>query len=387
MALLSIDEIIALEKGATPTFGALNSMAQHVKDNQDDVAALQVGSTPGWAAAVDTRWFLSATGTDTYAATPAGSPGSGDSLSDGMSWLVKFANANTGAATFDLGTSEGAVALEKDDGAGALTALEAGDIKVNRYYWVHYSAASSKFVIHVPSSSGTTVEGAKTTDYTLSGGSEVVPIDISSGSIDMDELALGSMGGIVDLVIVADAGDTSANNAELRSSADALVRVIGYQAGDRLRVAYDGTTRRVVYGDGPTCPRARAVVAKTADQTLPSRTDTLILAANVGEVQDHGNHFASGQYTVPFTGRCRITPYVISDNDGVGLNYQINGTDQKDSSGKGEMPVNAVMEFDVSSGDTIKVLGFANNGGSLDVFGDAAKDETQIIFEMIERHG
>lgn len=73
-----------------------------------------------------------------------------------------------------------------------------------------------------------------------------VPLDISAGDAEVTELALGSMSGIVEYVIVADDGaNTSTRKAQVLDSASGEVWT-GVREGDFFRIAYDGTNRRVL---------------------------------------------------------------------------------------------------------------------------------------------
>jgi hypothetical protein len=110
----------------------------------------------GWGVAIDTRWYLTATGTDTYSATPSGTPTAADALSAGQVYWLTVANANTGAATLNLGTSEGAEPIEKIVG-GSLTALDAGDLDPDKPTMIVYNASAGKWVAEITTASTTNV--------------------------------------------------------------------------------------------------------------------------------------------------------------------------------------------------------------------------------------
>ena len=86
-------------------------------------------------------------GTDTYTAAP--SPVI-TAYTASQRFTLEIGVDNTGAATLNISTV-GAEALEKYDGAGALTALEAGDVQAGQKYDVVRNQANTKFVVLNPS--------------------------------------------------------------------------------------------------------------------------------------------------------------------------------------------------------------------------------------------
>lgn len=132
-------QIIALAKGTTNWYEYAKSLAQHGKNNQDDISTLQSaafsGATPGWNAAIDTRWYIADTSSSatTYTGVTSPSATGSDALFAGYRIFFNPATTNTGAATLNLGTSNGAVAIKKISG-GAKAALEAGDLDDNGIY-------------------------------------------------------------------------------------------------------------------------------------------------------------------------------------------------------------------------------------------------------------
>ena len=132
-------QIIALAKGATNWYEHAKSGFQHVKNAQDDISTLQSaafsGATPGWNAAIDTRWYVADTSssTTTYTGTTSPSATGSDSLFAGYRIFFNPANTNTGASTLNVGSSDGAVNIKKISG-GAKAALSAGDLDDNGIY-------------------------------------------------------------------------------------------------------------------------------------------------------------------------------------------------------------------------------------------------------------
>lgn len=81
---------------------------------------------------------------DTYTATP--SPAI-TAYATGSRYIIKIQADNTGASTLNI-SAVGAKAIEKYDGAGALTALEAGDLQQDQYYDIFYDG--TKIVVLNP---------------------------------------------------------------------------------------------------------------------------------------------------------------------------------------------------------------------------------------------
>ena len=132
-------QIIALAKGATNWYEHAKSGFQHVKNAQDDISTLQSaafsGATPGWNAAIDSRWYVADTSSSTTTYTGVTNPTatSSDSLFAGYRIFFNPANTNTGASTLNVGSSDGAVNIKKISG-GAKAALSAGDLDDNGIY-------------------------------------------------------------------------------------------------------------------------------------------------------------------------------------------------------------------------------------------------------------
>ena len=126
-------QIIALAKGTTNWYEYAKSLAQHGKNNQDDISTLQSaafsGATPGWNAAIDTRWYIADTSSSatTYTGVTNPSATGSNALFAGYRIFFNPATTNTGAATLNVGTSDGAVAIKKMQGASKVD-VAAGDI-------------------------------------------------------------------------------------------------------------------------------------------------------------------------------------------------------------------------------------------------------------------
>jgi hypothetical protein len=84
-------------------------------------------------------FYATASGTDTYAATPSPAV---TAYSDGLRFYIKFTNANTGPATLNIATL-GAVDIVKSGG----TSLSAGDITSGQILTLIYESSSNRFQI------------------------------------------------------------------------------------------------------------------------------------------------------------------------------------------------------------------------------------------------
>ena len=125
----TVAEIIAMTKGETPWFDKVSDGWRHLKNAQDDISAFSSGSAPGWSGAIDSRWYIADTSssTTTYTGSTTPSATGSDSLVAGYRVWFKAANNNTGAATLNVGSSDGATAIKKIV-SGAKAALDADDI-------------------------------------------------------------------------------------------------------------------------------------------------------------------------------------------------------------------------------------------------------------------
>ena len=134
----TLAQIIALAKGTTNWYNYAKSTAQHGKNAQDDISTLQSaafsGATPGWNAAIDTRWYVvdSSSSTTTYTGTTSPTATGSDSLFTGYFIVFKAATTNTGTSTLNVGSADGAVNIKKMS-SGAKAALTAGDLDSDNF--------------------------------------------------------------------------------------------------------------------------------------------------------------------------------------------------------------------------------------------------------------
>jgi len=188
-------QIIALAKGTTNWYEYAKSGFQHVKNNQDDISALSGGGTPGWNAAIDSRWYVSDTSSSTTTYTGVTNPTAtgSDSLATGYSIIFKPATTNTGSSTLNVGTSDGAVTIKKLAG-GSLQNLAAGDLDSDAFYLLAFNGTNWLQVSGSGGGGGATGAGGDeifyeneqtvTTSYSISTNENAVsagPVTINSG--------------------------------------------------------------------------------------------------------------------------------------------------------------------------------------------------------------
>lgn len=126
----ALSTLVARLRGHLDWYSDFNSLARHTKTINDAVANLSVGSAPGQFAPYDTRFYIVESGFSSNAYTAATSPvATGLALPTGWSALFVFANANTGAATMNIGSTDGAVTIKKYS-SGSKADLGSGDIVV-----------------------------------------------------------------------------------------------------------------------------------------------------------------------------------------------------------------------------------------------------------------
>ena len=129
MATYSIDQIIGAAKGLKNWYDYWVSGWKLVKTLQGEVSVLEAGGTPVFGAAIDTRFVLvdTASSGTTYTATTAPAASGSDTIPTNWQRYFLPNTTNTGAATLNIGSSEGAVAIKKYvDGLKA--DMEPGDL-------------------------------------------------------------------------------------------------------------------------------------------------------------------------------------------------------------------------------------------------------------------
>jgi len=342
------------------------------------------------------------------------------SASNAATSEANAATSETNAATSETNaaTSEtNAAASETKAGEWAEKAedspVETGPDKYSALHWAAKAAASAASA-ELPSSpndedtiqwndtsgewdavtfpSSYTRLSTKSSNYTLlsadvPGGIVEVPIDISSNSVDITELALADMGGVVEYVIVADAGDLSSNKARVLTSGASEVWT-GYQVGDRLRASYPNAQRHIV--------AERATVEGelylTGDNATTANTDTKILNANVSLDMNRGNAWdatTNHRFDAPFDALCEFTLYAASDiaySNVAAIHCYLNGSktfDVSASSTNGIPNLPHTWKIFLSAGDYLEWYLYSDFDRN--VRGDAAKDETWMRWNLVRR--
>lgn len=124
----SIPELLATKRGFPEPWNEVWSAYKHLQTHDAAIANLSVGAPPGMFAPYDTRFYILETGFAANAYTAALSPvATGLSIPSGWSGLFVFTNPNTGAATMDVGSTDGAVTIKKY-ASGSKADLASGDI-------------------------------------------------------------------------------------------------------------------------------------------------------------------------------------------------------------------------------------------------------------------
>ncbi|KAA3621803.1 MAG: hypothetical protein DWQ08_13580, partial [Proteobacteria bacterium] len=227
--------------------------AEQTSRHVDEIAELytMAGEAPtGNPNSLDTARDCVTAGTGTaYTATFAPAFAS---LVNGIELKVRW-HADSGEnPTLNL-NGLGAKAIVQPDG----NAPAAAALKQNHTGQVIYNATLDKWVLvsNVPPilPSPLSVVAAKTTNYALQAsdladGVTIVPIDISSGDVDITELGLASMNGIVRYVITAWDGAGATHKARLLDDSDQEIWT-GFAASDFITCVYDGTTRTILAED------------------------------------------------------------------------------------------------------------------------------------------
>src|SRR5690606_23714495 len=129
-------------------------------------------------------------------------------------------------------------------------ATAGGELAAGGAYLLSYNNGADRFDV-AGGSAGIKSVAIDHTDsvYTLEVGNlgllHTVAVDISAGNVDVKELALGAMSGIVRLVVKDWDGVGQSYRVRLLDSTDTEVWT-GYAAGDFIDLAYDGSTRAIL---------------------------------------------------------------------------------------------------------------------------------------------
>lgn len=391
MATYSLATIKALPQGTTPWIEYMRSLVDHVTQNQSDIAAFSVGSAPGWNAAIDTRYSHAETGASATAFTIAMPDASGNNLYNGASIVVYNINqANTGAATLNVGSLDGALTIKKRNAAGSLVDLEADDLVPNNPailffdypYWILLNPSTGS-----GNATNTNIL-AKSSNYTiqttdLDGYDElIVFVDASAASVTIT-LPTPANYDSKKIRIIADVDP--AGYSVITNKSGATEHHTGYAQGDFLLATSDGTNDKVL----DERVTVKGILYKTADQTFAQGASGNGFAASYSVGDDIGgwhDSVTNHHITVAFDVRMKCT-YLTSCAGGDVLPAPyINGSYYIAKQGF-DSAMSPVISLDFPASTTFRP-DFKNTnttGGNKSLYGDAANDETMFQWEVIER--
>jgi len=281
---------------------------------------------------------------------------------------------------------------------GANITTAAGDEAEFFYYatgdWrcTSYTKADGTAVV----SASVTTKAEQTADHTILAADLsahlIIPVDINTtGSVDITELALGSMSGLVTIKLETDNGDASARKVRLMTTG-AAERWTGFQKGDFITLAYDGTNA-IILAEKCTI---FVELFKTANHVLGgTTTDVKTFNSNYSADKNSGGLYDTAtnhRYDAPpFAGRYAMEMWCSPDNWAsyatpelyiAGANIITKSTVNRGSAGEDhfgnwvvDVAASAIVEFYSSSEHaTLSV-----------VMGDAAEDESYAKLRLIER--
>jgi hypothetical protein len=124
----TLSQLLSATRGKQLWYDEYYSIVRHLLSHEDALGSLSVGSPPGVFAPYDTRFYVTQAGFAGNAYTAALSPvATGEAIPTGYGIVFTPDDGNTGAATLDVGSTDGAVAVKKYSG-GTKQHLAAGDL-------------------------------------------------------------------------------------------------------------------------------------------------------------------------------------------------------------------------------------------------------------------
>jgi len=310
-----------------------------------------------------------------------------ESLTANLWFLVRMPSGNAGAMTLKVD----ALAAKSVYVGG--NPMAGGELAAGGAYFFAYNATADRF--DVVGATGSPVKSVTLDDtdsvYTLLspdlGGVHTVAVDISGGSVDVKELSLPAMSGIVRYVIVSDAGSDSPNRFRLLDSGDTEIAT-GYRKGYFIDCAYDGTNRHILAEPEVI---ARIWLRKTANQNIANNgARTNVYQSNYAVKENDGALYdtvTNHRLDLPFDARVRITDYKVSEDSGAVAGGRLNGsnTEHLPSGTRSSQNEKSVQWFDCSAGDYLELTYYNNLGGSATVEGAAGENKSYAIFEVMRR--
>lgn len=252
-----------------------------------------------------------------------------------------------------------------------------------------FAPADVKSMIDTHASASANVLSAKSSDYTIDSADvsdgllTVVPIDISAGDVDITELALASMGGVVRYAVVDWDGAGATYKARVMDSGASEVATL-YAVGDCIDIAYDGTNRRILAEQ----VTARGVWTLDSDKNVSTSESDLLNGAtgtvheNIGAMLDAATNY---RLDIPFNCLIRLWGSVNKDDNQNGYFHV------EDDGGATVVNCNETMDtafnwiYD-TTGTAYLTLRVAGNGGTVTFRGDGSVGETYFGWEVIRRY-
>jgi len=355
--------------------------ARHV----DEIAELYtlVGQAPaGNPNSLDTaRDCLTAGSGTAYTATfaPAFT-----SLVNGIELKVRWHTDSGENPTLDL-DGQGPRGIVRPDGG----APEATALKANYTGKVVYNATLDKWVLvsNIPQAPPIATLSAKSSDYSIQAEDlravTIVPIDISGQSVDIKELALASMTGLVRYVVSAWDGAGATYKARVIDASDAEVATL-YAEGDFVDIAYDGTGR-VIAAEQVTAEGHLILDADFNQSTSPGDmyrgSTSWTLHHNIGGLYDDTTNY---RLDLPFD--CLIEFFGVArmDNDHDAY-FKISANDATEYVHVGEASDMMFQQaFPISGKSYIRFLA-AGNGGTVTFDGNGELSNCNVGWRIIKR--
>jgi len=397
MALHSIPEILAAAAGRKPWYDLWQSAIQHLKTHDDAIGNLEVGAAPGQFAPYDTRFWVTESGFASNAYTAALSPVATDqALPNGYRIFFLPTNGNTGAATLDVGSTDGAVAIKKFE-SGSKADLASGDLIAGK--WVLMVFDGTHWVADIVGASDRSI--SKSADYTLQdadvpqNGFLELRIGINGQSVDIDEYAaVGSHKPCRIRYVVSDddgAGETYVAN--LYASDGTTLIWQGCRKGDHIEVSYDGAGRII----GPHKNSHYVRVRLPSDQVIAQGSGAKLTGwtelSDVGGLWDAAtNH----QLDIPsgLNARLSLHAHAVSSARGtnitakIGTTYLFDNSDQN-ASNPGDYNNRTLSGvFDIGGGSKLELWGqnLDTDSGNATINGNATKIETFATIKIDWRY-
>lgn len=269
----TLQQLYDTEAGTEPWYLEYQDIISFLASHAADISALSGGGTPAFGGPIDLRWYLADTASSgtTYTGSPANLPSGSDTVTTGQFYFFVPATTNTGAATLNIGTVEGAIDFNKIVD-GVKSALSAGDLV----------ALSPTFIIY-------------------DGSDWIVNLNAPT-NVDLAKKSLGLHGTIIntqyDLTAIESASEYTPGYA---GGAEFYVRFINEAGTDATIDVHvdDGTTDLQIGDDLPIAANGGIILGPFIFTNVAS----ISAAQTAGNVRMsiNGVGYASGDYLTPLT--------------------------------------------------------------------------------------